>query len=65
MRMTKTPILYLDRKDLNVKGREKKFEDVGVCDIADALKPFQRADMVFFVEDGLVRILESRYVIVQ
>ena len=64
MRTTNTPIVYLDRKDLNVKGREKKFEDVEICDIADSLKPIQRADLVFFVEKGLVRILKSRYVIV-
>ena len=58
-------ILYLGRQDLTLEARGKKVEDILTTDIATSFKPVQRAEMVFFITEGLMKILKCRYKIVQ
>ena len=58
-------ILYLDRKDLNLEGRRKDIKDIEFTDIANSIKPFREAEMVFFIDKSHMKILKCRYKIVE
>ena len=54
--------LVLFRKDLNRIGRKKSIEDVQIEDIANSIKPVQRAAFVVFIDDvdGTTKMLKNR-----
>jgi len=58
-------ILVLGPGDLTLKGREKKFKNVKITDIAWSLEPFKQASIVLFVDDrkNKMKIMKSRYLV--
>lgn len=56
-------ILTLGPKDLNLKGREKKFKNVVFTDIAFSLDDYRQASIVLFVDDekNKMKVLKSKY----
>lgn len=63
-RASVTPILELTPGDLILEARDKETKDVQITDIAISKKPFERASMVVYINNGEMKILKTRYKIV-
>jgi len=58
-------VLVLSPMDLTLEARNKKTKDVQFTDIAISKTPFTRASIVLYVNQYEMKILKSRYKIVE